>query len=191
MLIRFLAAAVVLAMLAPVRAADLRVTDLDGKAIDPLVASAGSRAVVLLFVSVDCPVSNRYAPEVRRMHERLASQGVRFWLVYPNPLETPAAIRKHLEAFAYPADAVRDPFQELAKRAGATITPEAAVYDARGRMVYLGRIDDRYVSLGVERPAPTRRDLDLALTSTLAGRPVDVMTTPAVGCYIADFAHIH
>src|SRR5262245_57939317 len=115
----FAALAIVLATtMSPVHAADLRVTDLDGRAVDPLTASSGARAVVLLFVSVDCPVSNRYAPEVRRMHDRLASQGVRFWLVYPNPMETPAAIRKHLEAFGYPADAVRDPFQDLAKRAG-------------------------------------------------------------------------
>jgi hypothetical protein len=172
-------------------AADLRVEDLGGRVVDPLVASAGARAVVLLFVSVDCPVSNRYAPEVRRLHDRLAPEGVRFWLVYPNPLETPAAIRAHLKAFGYPAAAVRDPHQDLARRVGASITPEAAVFDRDRRVVYRGRIDDRYVSLGVERPAPTRRDLALALSATLSGHAVEMPMTQAVGCFIADFAHLH
>jgi hypothetical protein len=66
------------------------------------------------------------------------------------------------------------------------VTPEAAVY-ANGRVVYHGRIDDRYVDLGLERPAPTVHDLDDALTAVLAGRPVEHPVTQAVGCYIADF----
>jgi hypothetical protein len=44
------------------------------------------------------------------------------------------------------------------------------------------------VSLGLERPAPTRHDLEEALDDTLAGRPVRQATAPAVGCFIADFA---
>ena len=69
-----------------------------------------------------------------------------------------------------------------------TITPEAAVYDRQGRRIYLGRVDDRYVALGLERPAPTRHDLEEALDATLAGKPVRQPTAPAVGCFIADFA---
>jgi hypothetical protein len=183
--------ALVMGIAAHASAAELRVEDLNGRRVDPRAASAGAPATVLLFVSVECPVSNRYAPELRRMYDRLTAQGVRFWLVYPNPLEDATAIRRHVEAFGHPGEPIRDPYQELAKQAGATITPEAAVYDANGRLVYRGRIDDRYVSLGVERPAPTRRDLDLALTSTLAGQRVEVANTQAVGCFIADFAHVH
>jgi hypothetical protein len=55
--------------------------------------------------------------------------------------------------------------------AGATITPEAVVVDPQGRVLYRGRIDDRYVSLGLERPVATRRDLDEALTDITVGKP--------------------
>jgi hypothetical protein len=72
------------------------------------------------------------------------------------------------------------------KFTGVTVTPEAAVY-AAGRIVYHGRIDDRYVELGLERPAATVHDLDEALGAVLAGRPIARSATPAVGCYIADF----
>ena len=70
---------------------------------------------------------------------------------------------------------------------GATITPEAVVW-AGGRVQYRGRIDDRYVDLGVERPAATEHDLADAITAVLAGTPVAHPQTQAVGCYIADFA---
>ena len=103
-------------------------------------------------------------------------------------MEPAAAIRRHLKDYSYPMRALRDPRQELAKVAGATITPEAAVFDARGRVLYRGRIDDRYVSLGVERPVATRHDLDEALTDIVAGQAPRQAATQAVGCYIADFA---
>jgi hypothetical protein len=169
----------------------LHVFALDGRQVDPLAASAGTRATVLLFLSVACPISNRYAPEVNRLHARLAPQGVKFWLVYPNTFDMPAQIRDHLRMFGYAATPLRDPRQDLAKRVGATITPEAVVFDASGQRVYRGRIDNRNVSLGRERPFLTRRDLDEALTATLAGRLIEVQETKAVGCFIADFAPHH
>ena len=166
----------------------VRLLDVDGRVVDPFRAAEDSRAIVFLFASVDCPISNRYAPVVQRLHNTFASQGVSFWLVYPNPAETPDAIREHVKAFSYPVHALRDPRHELVKVAKVTVTPEAAVYDKRRALVYRGRIDNRYVSLGVERPAATQHDLLDALTATLAGTAVRDATTPAVGCFIADFA---
>jgi thiol-disulfide isomerase/thioredoxin len=165
------------------------VQTLTGASVDPLQAPAGTKAIVFLFTSTDCPISNRYAPEVRRLAEAYGSKGVVFRLIYPNPAETPAAIREHMSAFRYAGatDALRDPEHALVKLAGATVTPEAAVY-ASGRLAYRGRIDNRYVELGVERPAATQRDLADALAAVVAGKAVTSPTTQAVGCFIADFA---
>jgi AhpC/TSA family len=141
---------------------------------------------VLIFVSTDCPISNRYAPEIKRLHDEFTPLGVRFRLVYPNPLDSEADISTHLEEYGYPQIAQRDRDHTLVRMAGATITPEVAVFDARERLVYRGRIDDRFVELGRERPAATRRDLRNALTAALAGRSVSPSKTQAVGCFIAD-----
>jgi AhpC/TSA family len=168
-------------------AADVRVRDLDDRPIDPFKAPAGTKAIAFLFVSVECPISNRYAPEVQRLHDKFAAQGVTFSLVYPNPIEPVAAIRRHLKDYSYPMRALRDPRHELVKVAGATITPEAVVVDPQGRVLYRGRIDDRYVSLGLERPVATRHDLDEALTDVISGKAPRQATTQAVGCFIADF----
>ena len=160
---------------------------LSGAPIDALQAPAGTKAIVFLFTSTDCPISNRYAPEVRRIADAFASKGVVFRLVYPSPAEDAKAIREHMAAYSYTGvlEAVRDPKLALVKFAGATMTPEAAVVVA-GRVVYRGRIDDRFVDLGRERPAPAERDLFDALTAIVAGKRVPHATTQAVGCFIAD-----
>ena len=173
------------------QAPSIRVQPVDGGAprIDPFAVPAGVKAIVFLFTSTDCPISNRYAPEVRRLASAFVPQGVLFRLVYPDPHEGTTEIRAHMAAFAYAGatDALRDPKHALVAAVGATITPEAVVW-ARGRVQYRGRIDDRYVDLGVERPAATTHDLADALTAVVAGRPVPNPETQAVGCYIADFA---
>jgi hypothetical protein len=180
---RVLAAAV----LAAVTAGSVRVPNLDGTSVDPFQTSAATNATVLLFVSTDCPISNRYAPDVQKLHRMYASSGVAFWLVYPNPAETVADVRDHLKSFSYPGTALRDPKHDLVKTAGATITPEAVVFDAKGTLTYRGRIDDRYSAVGIEKARATRHDLEDAIAATLAGKPVTQKFTQAVGCYIADF----
>jgi len=183
-------AAVLVAALAAQSGA-IRVQPVDGgpSRIDPFKAPAGVKAIVFLFTSTDCPISNRYAPEVRRLASAFMPEGVLFRLVYPDPHEDTTAIRAHMAAFAYSGatDALRDPKHALVAAVGATITPEAVVW-AQGRVQYRGRIDDRYVDLGVERPAATTHDLADALAAVVAGRPVPNPETQAVGCYIADFA---
>ena len=97
-------------------------------------------------------------------------------------------IRDHLKSFSYPGTALRDPKHDLVKRAGATITPEAVVYDGKGNLTYRGRIDDRYSAVGISRATAARHDLQDAIASTIAGKLIKQRLTQAVGCYIADFA---
>ena len=162
-----------------------RALDLAGRSVDPL-GESGVRATVLLFVRSDCPIANRYAPEIGRIYEDFARQDVSFWLVYPDPDETPETIRRHLQAYSFPDRALRDPDHVLVGLAGATITPEVAVFNPEKAMIYRGRIDDRYAALGRARPAPTRRDLKDMLDALIAGGTPRSRTTKAVGCLIAD-----
>jgi hypothetical protein len=184
-----IAAWVLTSLLLPASAASAQeAVRLDGGPGDPRVMPRGIKAIVFLFTSTDCPISNRYAPEVQRLTTAFGSKGVLFRLIYPNPADDAAAIRQHMSAFAYAGStqAFRDPEHALVTVASATMTPEAAVF-AGGRLVYHGRIDDRYVDLGLERPSPTTHDLADALTAVLSGKPVAHPATQAVGCYIADF----
>jgi thiol-disulfide isomerase/thioredoxin len=157
---------------------------LNGKTVDPLKSSEG-RVVVLLFVRTDCPISNRYAPLIQKLQEKFHDKAS-FWLVYPDAGETAARIRAHDEEFHLSIPALRDVHRELVKRSRATITPEAALFDANGKLEYHGRIDNWYEDLGRSRSAPTTHELEDAIRNTLNG----VATVPdhadAVGCYISD-----
>jgi hypothetical protein len=69
---------------------------------------------------------------------------------------------------------------------GARVTPEVAVFRPGGRIVYRGRIDDRYVAFGKMRQVPTTRDLEHVLNALLEGKQVANATTVAIGCFIPE-----
>jgi hypothetical protein len=161
-----------------------KVYDLDGAQVDPLSDREG--ITVLVFASRECPISNRYAPELKRIAQTQAGHGVRFWLVYPDAHDDAAEIRAHTEAFDYGMRALRDPQHVLVKRAGVRVTPEVAVFTRTGDVAYRGRIDDRYVRLGQEQPSAQTHDLEDALIAVLRGQAVRAPTTAAVGCAISD-----
>jgi hypothetical protein len=162
----------------------IRLLDLDGQPFDLWQNSRS--ATVILFARTDCPISNRLAPEIRRLYEVYQPRGVDFYLVYVDPLEGSEVIRKHLEEFHYPCPGLRDPTHTLVARCGATVTPEAVVFNQNRDMIYRGRVNDQYVDFGQARTEPTTHDLADAIESTLSGRSVSDPRTKAIGCLIKD-----
>ena len=162
----------------------LRLLDLEGREVDPF-RQTDARATVFLFTRTDCPISNRYAPEILGLQAKFKSDNVRFWLVYPDPDESVKAIREHVKEYGYSWGVLRDLQHGLVRKTQVKVTPEAAVF-VSGRMVYRGRIDDRYVDFGKARAKPTQHDLEEALQAILEGRPVERAITRAVGCFIPD-----
>lgn len=139
---------------------------------------------VLVFTTTDCPISNRYAPEIQRLATKF-TRDVRFVFVYPVPSDSEAAIREHRKRFGG-GEWQRDPSQKLVKLTGVTVTPEVAVMTADQKILYRGRIDDRYIEFGKDRPQPTVRDLERTLDAVIAGKPVPVSQTRAIGCILSD-----
>ena len=168
----------------PVAASSATGLDLAGNPINPLRATPG-KVVVLVFIRTDCPISNRYAPTIQRISANYAGKAV-FWLVYPDKAESSAAIEHHLGEYGYKLPALHDPQHSLVKLGQAQVTPEVAVFDSAGQLIYHGRIDDWYVSFGHSRPAPTTHELDDAIQAALMGQKPRVATAPGVGCYISD-----
>ena len=158
--------------------------DLAGKPIDPFASK--SRVEVFLFVRTDCPITNRYAPELQRINQEFSQRGVRFWLIYPDSTETAAAIENHVAQYHFPGEPLRDPQHKLVELAHATVAPEAAVFDSSGKLMYHGRIDDRYIEIGKSRQTAQVHDLENAIEAVLTGKPVAEAETRAVGCSLAD-----
>jgi hypothetical protein len=139
---------------------------------------------VLLFIAPDCPISNGYAPEITRIAKTYGTQRVSFFAVHADPRVSADVANRHAKEYGYEFPILLDPQQKLARHIGASITPQAAVLDRRGNVVYLGRIDDMYVSFGRRRAAPTTHELRDALDAVLAERPVAQARVPAIGCEI-------
>lgn len=152
--------------------------------VDPFASHAA--ATVLVFVRTDCPITNRYAPELQRLAQEFKGRSVRFWMVYPDRDEAPAHIADHMREYRLPGQALPDPQHLLVKEAHATVAPEAAVFNSSGKLIYHGRIDDRYVDIGKARPAAQVHDLEDAIQAVLAGKAVANAQTRAVGCSLAD-----
>jgi len=162
-------------------------TALDGTPLTQL-APAGTKAVVLFFVATECPISNRTFPEMERLRETFSPRKIRFLYVYPNAGETAADIRAHQASYDPQGTAILDPDAALVHLTHAFVTPEAAILTPAPRrawnVAYIGRIDDRYVHIGLQRPQPTQLLADRALTQFVSSKPIAPDAGTPIGCTI-------
>jgi len=142
----------------------------------------GKKAVVLLFIATECPVSNYYSPDYSRIANRYADRGVLVYGVHCDPVVSAADAAQHAKDFGIKFPVLLDPRQKLAAAVGAQTTPEAFVLTPAGKVIYHGRIDDRFALNGKRRDEPTRRDLEAAIDAVLAGKTPEVQETKPYGC---------
>jgi hypothetical protein len=164
----------------------ISVQDTDGVKREPLKVDQG-QAEALFFVTHDCPISNYYAHEIRRICEENAKRGLSCALVYVDPTLTDEQVKKHAGEFghgAYPK--IIDRKHELVKATGVEITPTVVLLKPDSTIAYRGRIDNFYAALGKARRQVTEFDLRDALDAVFAKRPVAKPETQAVGCYIPE-----
>jgi hypothetical protein len=160
--------------------------DTDGVRREPLKVEKG-HAEALFFITHDCPISNYYAHEIRRICEDYSKRGLSCALVYVDPALSDEQANKHAREFghgSYPR--IIDRNHELVKATGADITPTAVLIGPDETIAYRGRIDNFYAALGKPRRQVTEHDLRDGLDAVFSGRPVAKPEAPPVGCYIPD-----
>lgn len=151
------------------------------------IGLSGERSSVVevdIFVSVDCPIANAYVPEINRLHKEFASKGVRFRLVYPDTLLEEEDVKRHRKDFSIEPEWTIDTDHSQVNRAGASITPEVAVFDESGTLKYRGKIDNRFTDYGDKRRVATEKYLEVVLDRLIAGEAVKFHEEKAVGCHI-------
>jgi len=145
---------------------------------------AGKRAVVLYFKTVDCPLSNGYVPEMNRLRQEYGAKGIGFYAVEADTTLATADVRRHAKDFGFTFPVLIDRRQVLAHLSGAGVTPEVAVLSSTGKVLYLGRIDNRVEDFDKRRNIVTQHELRDALDAVLGGRSVPNPRTRAIGCAI-------
>lgn len=143
-----------------------------------------AKARVYVFVSPECPLCQSYSLTLRNIYDQYYRKGVEMIGIVPGTDFTNAQIAAYIKEYKIPFTILKDEQLKLVQHYGATITPEVVVTDTKGGMLYRGRIDNWAYELGKKRKVITEHNLKDALESILAGKPVKVSQTKAVGCFI-------
>ncbi len=183
-----------LALLAlPAAAADLpdffrvrTATDVQGKP-HRLGETAATKAIVLVFLGPECPVSQRYVPELNRLAAGHKTNGVEFCGIISGKSITRSNAAAFVKAYAIQYPVLFDDTGRFARWLRPTHVPEAFVLKPDGDVAYRGRIDDWYLSPGKPRAVIQHRELRDAMAAVRAGKTPPRLFAQPVGCYFEDW----
>jgi formylglycine-generating enzyme required for sulfatase activity len=160
-----------------------RMIDVDGEIQHP-GADRNTSAVVFVFLATQCPISNGLLPELARLHAMFSEQSIEFYGVISDRLTSPSEAAGHRREFAIPFPILLDTSGALQRQLQPTHTPQAVVVARDGRLIYSGRIDDRYEELARPKPFATRNELRDALVAVVNGESPRVAWAEPVGCQL-------
>jgi peroxiredoxin len=138
-----------------------------------------SKAIVLMFIATQCPISNSYNERMVELYKDYASKGVTFIGINSNKQENVEEVRNHSEEHGFKFVVLKDWNNVIADTLEASVTPEIYVLNSKREVLYHGRIDDSSRENRVKS-----KDLRAALDRILAGKTVEVTETKAFGCSI-------
>jgi peroxiredoxin len=144
-----------------------------------LNALKGKNGAVLIFISVQCPVSNGYNERMEKLAQDYKARGVNVIGINSNATEPTAEVKSHAGEKHLTFTILKDDGNKIADRLGATKTPEAYVLDANSKLLYHGRIDNSQNTANI-----TSNDLREALDEMLSGKPISKTGGAAFGCTI-------
>ena len=147
-------------------------------------------ALVLAFMGTECPLAKLYADRLVEMQQAYADRNVAFVMVMSNRQDSIAEIAAFARRHAIEFPVLKDAGNKLADQLGAERTPEVFVFDAARKLQYHGRIDDQY-GVGYIRDSVAEQELRTAIEELLAGKPVTIAKTTAVGCKIGRQREVH
>jgi peroxiredoxin len=157
---------------------DFTLPDADG-ASHSLASLKGKNGTVVIFIATKCPVSNAYNDRMEKVFEDYKAKGINVVGINANSTEPAAEVKAHAAEKGLKFTILKDDGNKIADRLGAFATPEAYVLDAKGKLVYHGRIDNSRDPAGIQT-----NDLRDALNEVLAGKAVTKTEAKAFGCTI-------
>jgi len=142
------------------------------------------KAIVLVFLCFECPVSNSYAHPLAEIASEFGKHGVTVWGLTAGDDDTPASVAAAAKKFAIPFPVFKDDRLKAADALQADFTPEVFVLDGAFTLKYRGRIDNMYSERLKKHDKVTEHNLRQTLAELVTGRPVSVPATQAIGCKI-------
>lgn len=162
----------------PVKVENFKLKDFNGKE-HQLSDYKDSKAIVIMFIATECPVSNAYNKRMENIYNLYKNKGVSFIGINSNKAESVSDIKSHAESNKLTFTILKDEKNIIADKFGASVTPEIFVLDRDFNVLYHGRIDDSQREQNVKS-----KDLQTALDEILNGKSVSTPKTKAFGCTI-------
>jgi peroxiredoxin len=162
---------------------NITLKDADGKPRS-LYDLKDKKAIVVVFVSFECPVSASYSSALAELAKTYRDKQVVFVAINSSDDGDAAHIAKQAAEYKLPFPVFKDAHYRAADAFKADTVPSAFVLDRNFVLRYRGRIDDGYYARLKKNGRITRHDLRQALEEVLAGKTVSEPATKPVGCTI-------
>ena len=146
----------------------------------------GTKVVVLVFLGAECPISQRYLPKLNRIAAEHKTNAVEFYGVVAERKMMRAKVAAFTKEYSIQFTVLFDDKLALARWLRPTHVPEAFVLKPDGDVVYRGRIDDWYESIGKARAVVQNHELRDGIAAVLAGRNPRRFFARPVGCYFEE-----
>jgi peroxiredoxin len=166
-------------------ATDFKLKNVDGKMVS-LSDYNSAKGFIVVFDCNTCPVSKAYNSRIIALNKKYASLGFPLIAINPNSAEVSAGesyeeMVKVAKKKGYDFPYLYDESQQVAKSYGATNTPHIFVLKKEGgelKVAYIGAIDDN----SRDEAGASKKYVEQAIDELLAGKPVSVTKTKAIGC---------
>jgi hypothetical protein len=168
----------------PIPMATVKMKNVDGKELS-IADVKRAKGTLVVFSCNACPWAKAWETRIVSLGNAAQRRGVGVVVINANDPGVNAQdgydvmkerARQRRMQYPYVVDATSD----VARAFGATRTPEAFLFDAQGRLVYHGTIDDNAHEPGkVEK-----RYLQDAVDAVVAGKQVGTTETKSMGCSI-------
>lgn len=156
--------------------------DVSGKAM-ATKDNQGSKGTLYIFLSAQCPVVKAYIGRIQAIAKDYEAKGIKVIGINSNDTEINSKDKptwiKDDTAENFPFPMLLDTGNKIADKWGASVTPEAYLFDASGKLVYRGAVDSSQKNEG-----NVRHYLRDALDSALASKDIAEKETNPFGCSI-------
>jgi len=163
---------------------DVKMAGVDGKSVT-LASVAGEKGTLVVFTCNHCPWAKMWQTRVTEIGNAAGKVGIGMVAINANdPAEYPEdgmdGMKQRAKELKIKFPYVVDATSDVARAFGASRTPEAFLFDADGKLVYHGTIDDSPKDAAAVKDAYLKD----AVNAVSTGKTVTTAETKSMGCSI-------
>lgn len=168
----------------PAAVAKTKMKNVDGKTLS-IADVTGKSGTLVVFTCNHCPFAKAWEERIVELGNTYAGKGIGVVLVNANDPTMHAedgleGMQERAKARGMKFPYVVDGTSAVARAFGASVTPEAFLFDKSGKLAYHGTVDDNHQDASKVQ----KRFLTDALDAVVAGKPPALPETKSLGCGI-------